>query len=306
MGIILLNWNGYQDTVDCLHSLESLTYPNYKVFVVDNASTDSSFSLLMEEIESGKLNLSISLIQSGGNLGFAGGNNVGILQAYQSGCEYIWLLNNDTEAHPDSLTPLVAEMEKDQKIGIIGSKIYYYNSDVIWYAGGEVNEWLGSVNHPGLRERDQGQFARQREVGFVTGCSLLLRRELIDTVGLMREDYFLYYEETDWNIRARQQGWKVVYCPASIIYHKVSLASGGEQNIAPYVDYYDIRNGFHMVINTHGLKRWPTAFPYMIWKLVKKIGKVLLKNNNKRIRIQYLFRGFWDGLMYKRGKHPVL
>ena len=306
VGIILLNWNGYQDTYDCLKSLESLSYPNFKVYVVDNLSSDDSYARLLEDHHNGEFKIPVDLIQSGGNLGFAGGNNIGIQAAYESGLEYIWLLNNDTVVDPYALTSLVIEMEKDQKIGIIGSKIYYYNTNLIWFAGGEVNEWFGSVNHPGLREKDEGQFNQLREVDFITGCSLLLRKELIETVGYMREDYFLYYEETDWNVRARQTGWKIVYCPQSIVYHKVSLSSGGEKNISPYVDYYDIRNGFHLILNTYGWSRVPTAFSSMIWKSVKKTLKIILKYNNKGKRIHYLFMGIWDGCRLKRGKHPVL
>ena len=132
-----------------------------------------------------------------------------------------------------ALTTLINQMEKDEQIGIIGSKIYYDQTPIIWFAGGEVNEWLGSVHHPGLREKDEGQFDQVREVDFITGCSLLLRKEVIDTVGFMREDYFLYFEETDWNVRARQKGWKIVYCPESIVFHKVSLSSGGNKIFHP-------------------------------------------------------------------------
>lgn len=302
--IILLNWNAYKDTYECLKSLEQLQ-GNFSVFLVDNDSQDDSYFKLLEDDKVGEFQLPITFIQSGGNLGFAGGNNVGIARAYIEGFDYFWMLNNDTVADPLALEALRQEMDKDESIGIVGSKILYYRSDRIWFAGGKVNKWTGSTHHIGYCEEDCGQHNQVKEVDFITGCSLFFRRELIDDIGMMSEDYFLYYEETDWNIRARKKGWKVVYAPESVIYHKVSMSSGGEGNFSPYVDYYYIRNPYYMAKRAMDFQAKSIAFLVLVYNTVKKGLKVILrKQDRKKVRFRYIYQGFLDACRMNMGKHP--
>lgn len=291
VAIIILNWKAYQETFECLVSLEKLYYKNFTVFLVDNDSQDGSFEKLQKDTEDGKLKSDIVFLQSGGNLGFAGGNNVGILKAYASNYSYYWMLNNDTVVDKDSLTYLVDELDSHDDVGIAGSKIYYYNSDIIWFAGGKVNTYTGNTTHVGLREQDKGQFNCRQETDYITGCSLFFRKNLIDTIGLMKEDYFLYFEETDWNLRAKANNWKIVFVPQSKIYHKISLSSGGEKNPAPFIAYYDIRNAFLMIKRTqHGFKI-VTAFIYKCFKAMKKITKIFLLNQSDKIlRLKYILK----------------
>ncbi|MGG3832885.1 glycosyltransferase family 2 protein [Geobacillus thermocatenulatus] len=263
VAIIILNWNAYDDTFECLKSLEHLTYPYFHVFLVDNASQDGSFDKLQQDYNDGKFHLSITFIQTGENLGFAGGNNVAIREAYKQGYQYFWLLNNDTVVDPNALTPLVETLENDKQVGIVGSKIYYYGTNKIWFAGGKVNTWTGKTKHIGIKEEDVGQYDQVKEVDYITGCSLGFRREVLETVGYMCEDYFLYYEETDWNVRANQYGWEIKYVPQSRVHHKVSASSGGEKNLSPIVAFYDIRNGYWFVKRTQKRKlKTFTAFCY--------------------------------------------
>ncbi|BBW97701.1 glycosyltransferase family 2 protein [Geobacillus sp. FSL W8-0032] len=285
VAIIILNWNAYNDTFECLKSLEHLTYPHFHVFLVDNASQDGSFDKLQQDYKDGKFHIPITFIQTGANLGFAGGNNVAIKQAYHQGYQYFWLLNNDTVVDPNALTPLVETLENDKQVGIVGSKIYYYGTNKIWFAGGKVNTWTGKTKHIGIKEEDVGQYDQLREVDYITGCSLGFRREILETVGYMCEDYFLYYEETDWNVRAKLYGWKIKYVPRSLVHHKVSASSGGEKNLSPIVAFYDIRNGYWFVKRTQENKlRIFTAFCYAYYKALKKVLKVFIMNQNRKRR----------------------
>lgn len=292
VAIIILNWNAYDDTFECLKSLEHLTYPYFHVFLVDNASQDESFEKLQQDYKNGKLNVPITFIQTGANLGFAGGNNVAIKEAYNQGYQYFWMLNNDTVVDPNALTPLVEVLEKDKQVGIVGSKIYYYGTNKIWFAGGIVNTWTGTTKHIGIKEEDKGRYDQVQEVDYITGCSLFFRKDLIETVGYMKEDYFLYYEETDWNVRASQKGWKIIYNPSSVVYHKVSMSSGGEKKIAPYVEFYDIRNGYWLIKNTQNKIKRYTALYYAYFKALRKVLKIFVYNMpNKYIRLKYINNG---------------
>lgn len=303
VAIVILNWNSYELTFDCLKSLENINYPSFEIFLVDNDSQDNSYDKLINDYKNGSFKLTIHFIQSGGNLGFAGGNNVAIKQAYSNKFDYFWMLNNDTEVMPDSLQSLVDEIDKDSTIGIVGSKILYFNTNKIWYAGGTINTWTGKTTHIGYKEEDNGQYNNVKDVEYMTGCSLLFRRELIDAVGLMKEDYFLYYEETDWNIRASKQGWRIRYVPKSLVYHKVSISSGGENNLSPYVEYYYIRNSYVMIRRTQSLLKSIVASLLLIWKLIKGHLKILLKNQNqKKIRSKLIFRAIKDSYLMKTGK----
>lgn len=305
VAIILVNWNAYTDTIECLKSINELTNANFKVFLVDNGSTDYSYNKFEKYLlnEGKELTYEISLIDSKGNLGFAGGNNVGLKQAYEEGFEYFWLLNNDTTVESNALSVLVDYLEEHKEVGVTGSKIYYYGTNKIWFAGGTVNTKLGKSKHIGMRENDEGQFDSIREVDYITGCSLCFRKEVLEDTGYMNEDYFLYYEETEWNIRIRKNNWSIKYVPESVVHHKVSFASGGENNLAPYVTYYEIRNAFVMIRRTQDKLSILTAFLFIFYKIFKKHVKIILKNENRKLeRSRLSMRAVKDALGMKMGK----
>lgn len=295
VAIIIVNWNGWQDTLSCLDSISSLAYSNYHVFLVDNHSSDKSYESLNHHIiAEHKYSFPITIMQTEENLGFAGGNNFAIRKAVQEGFDFFWMLNNDTVVDCNSLTFLCDQLKTDPTIGIVGSKIYYYNSKKIWFAGGLVNTWTGKSTHLGYMKDDSSKYSDFRQVDYITGCSLMFRKEVLEQIGYMREDYFLYYEETDWNLRAHKEGWKIVYVPDSHIYHKVSIASGGEKNLAPYVAYYDIRNAYWLIKRTQGGPKVITAYLFKYIKAAKKILKIYLFNQNKKSeRIQYILKGLF-------------
>jgi GT2 family glycosyltransferase len=232
--IIILNWNGWQDTIKCIESCLKLAYPRYRILIVDNDSTDGSMEKLHLRFPD------IDILQTGSNLGFAGGNNVGIRHAIEQGADYVWLLNNDTIVDPSALVELVNVAKERDSVGIVGSKIYFYSQpDVIWFAGGLIRKLRGTSIHRGHREKDEGQYNKISEVDYITGCSLLIKREVVAKVGLMDERFFLLFEEVDWNQRVKEQGYGILYVPFSKVWHKVSMSIGAD---SPAYFYYLIRN----------------------------------------------------------------
>lgn len=237
--VIILNWNGTHDTLECLDSLTKLEYDNYRILVVDNGSTESCLDQVKEK------HPMLELIQNTDNLGFAGGCNIGIQHALRNNASYVWLLNNDTVVEPVALHTLVDVTEEDPMCGIVGSKILYYdNRMTLNHVGGSINPWLGICEHVGFNEFDKGQHNKSFKVDYVTGCSLLARREMVDQIGLMDDRYFLYYEETDWCVRAQRAGWKVKVSPGSIVYHKVSRSIGKDN---PIQYFYFSRNSLRFI-----------------------------------------------------------
>jgi len=237
--VIVLNWNGQDDTLECLRSLQKLNYSNFEILVVDNGSTDGSEEVIRSSFPS------VRVIQTGRNLGYGGGNNVGIRFALSHGADYIWLLNNDTTVAPQALTSLVETAKADPKIAFVGSKIYFYDRpDVIWCVGGTIDLAAGGcTDHPGMHQEDKGQFNKISDVGYVSGCSLLADRAAIKAIGLLPEEYFLYFEETDWNLAAQRKGYRTVLAPASHVWHKYEESGDYKDRFI----YYSFRNRIHIV-----------------------------------------------------------
>jgi len=233
--IIVLNWNGLPDTLECLESLGRLEYRTCDVMVVDNGSTDGSVRAIREQFPH------VTVIENGENLGFAGGNNVGLRHALTRGLDYALLLNNDTVVSPDFLSLLLEATEADPAVGIAGPTIYYHDEpEAIWSAGGAIDWRRGKTSMLNLDERDTGQLGQvPREVDFVTGCALLVTRTVLERVGLLDERFFAYYEETEWCVRASRAGFKIVHVPQAHIWHKISPTARSD---SPLVHYYMTRN----------------------------------------------------------------
>lgn len=240
VSIVVLNWNGYKDTAECVQSLRKAVYPALETIVVDNGSTDGSFNALKRRFPSG-----VRFIGTGRNLGFAGGCNTGIRTALENGADYVLLLNNDTVVAPDFVSELVAAAEGEPRAGILCSKVYFHDRpDVIWYAGAYFNELLGWGRHLGFNRKDAGDSGTM-ETGRPTGCAMMVTRELCETTGLFDEDYFCYAEDLDWGMRAKKAGFKVLYVPSSKVWHKISASSGSVGAAAPL--YYSTRNTLRCV-----------------------------------------------------------
>lgn len=236
VAVIVVNWNNAQDTIDCVNSLKKINYKNFKVFLVDNGSTDGSLEKLRPFADE-----NIEIIETRQNLGFSGGNNVAVEKALAEKFDFILLLNNDTTVDPDFLSELVKVAEGDPKIGIVGSKIYFYdNPKRIWYGGGKFT-WFGGGRHLQYEEIDKNpEEINPKETGYMTGCSFLIKSEVVRKIGGLDERFFLYYEDTDWSLSTKEVGYKIVYAPSSKVYHKVSRTASQIGNHT--IHYYHIRN----------------------------------------------------------------
>lgn len=258
--IIVLNWNGKEDTLACLQSLERVGYSTYSVVLVDNASSDGT----VESV--GDLFPSVTTIRNSENLRFAGGNNVGIEYAMRMNADYILLLNNDTVVDQNFLDELVNAAESDSQIGIAGAKIFYYDEpDRIWYAGGRIEYWKGWISHIGIRERDAGQHDTPRDVGYITGCCMLVKRTVIEKIGKLDESFFIYGEDADWSIRAARAGFRLRYVPSSKVWHKVSSSSGG--NLSWFKNWNKLRGQLRLMVRYAKWYHW-CAIPFGLFSNV--------------------------------------
>lgn len=238
VSIVVLNWNGAIDTLACLNSLAALTYPNFNVVVVDNGSTDDSLARLRPY----KAPYPLTLLETGANLGFAEGNNVGVRAALDAGAEFVFLLNNDTEVDPGLVGELVTAATAYPEGGVFSAKIFYHaEPSKLWYAGAK---WLSDkqhFQHVGIGEIDDGKAHDEiAETDYASGCALFIRADVINKIGLMDPKFFLTYEESDWCYRARAAGYKILFVPAAKLWHKVSASFGGVES--PLQLYFYSRN----------------------------------------------------------------
>jgi len=233
--IIILNHNGREDTIECLESIKAQTYRNYKICIIDNASTDGSKEYFK------KYYSWVTLIENRANLGFAEANNIAIRQAMKTGFDNVLLVNNDTKLAPDMLSELIKPMKINSAIGIIGPKMYYYDkSNTLWFARGKMNWKTGVTSHIGGMKKDTGQYDEICDSDFISGCALLIHRNVISKIGLMDERYFYYQEDVDYCVKAIKAGFKSVVAPRAKLWHKVARTSGGSEN--PFGAFYKTRN----------------------------------------------------------------
>lgn len=263
--IIVLNWNNYHDSKTGIESLLKADYPNKQIVVVDNASTDNSGILLREDFPD------LLFIYNAENLGFARGCNVGIRAALQDkDAAYVLLFNNDAEATPNFLQKAVEVAESDKNIGLVGGKILRSpECKKIWYAGGYVDVWRCQGVTRGWGEIDRGQYDRGEEVDFVTGALMLIRREVLEKVGLLPEEYFFGVEEFDYSVAVKRAGYSLYYVPDFLVYHRGDGSHGNYDPKYAYI-YYRQKLIFMEKYLPKGL------FPF--WKIAFKLyGKFIFK-----------------------------
>jgi GT2 family glycosyltransferase len=266
VSIVIVNWNGASDTVECLESLQKIVYPSHDVVVVDNGSSGDDVHVLRA-----KFSDHVAVIQNDRNYGFAEGSNIGMrhaLKAYNPA--YLLLLNNDTVVGPGFLNELVAAAEDDHSIGILGPKILYHDhdgrSDAVWFTGGGIRWW-----HPKIwRFLDLGgQGPKRISVDWVSGAAMLIRVSMIDRVSLLDSGYFFSHEDIDYCLRARRHHFKVVYVPTSVIWHKVgrsrSMADPAYANLR--LEYRLIKRNasapvyvYHLLLLPLVLLKWGFSF----------------------------------------------
>jgi GT2 family glycosyltransferase len=232
----VLNWNGYSDTIECLNSLLNARYGDLEIILVDNGSTDGSGSMLKSEF------WNITYVETGENLGYAGGNNAGIELALRNGAELLLIVNNDVTLQPEAISALVDAAAANPGAGILGCIVYRADDpDVIEHAGAKAAPTLGYHGRPrGMGQVDRGQFQSIEEVDWVTGCALMLTRDLVESVGWFDPDFFCYCEDMDLCLRGRKGGYSVLSVPGAKAWHKGFASSGGEASSMPI--YYYVRN----------------------------------------------------------------
>ena len=317
--VVLVNYNGWRDTIECLESLLRSDYPDFRVIVCDNASPNDSFSRMLawangaeqpaavsgpmgcysvpplpkplrHEVLAGdrparQIDVPLAFVRIASNLGFAGGCNVGIRYALADpATACVWLLNNDTVVPPDSLSRAMAKMQATPHAGMCGSSLLFYDRPLMVQAagGGILNKWTGTTRGLGafhdLASIDESDALRHLD--YIAGAALLVSRPFLETVGLMNEDYFLYYEELDWARRASGR-FTLAYAKDSIVYHKEGGSIGTSSDPAqrsPLADAYGVRNRIRFM-----RRFYPFALPSVYLALVGAIVNRLRRGQADRI-----------------------
>ncbi|MCL5072454.1 MAG: glycosyltransferase family 2 protein, partial [Actinobacteria bacterium] len=231
VAIVILNFKVRKEALNCIASVKKSDYEQTEIILVDNNSGDG----IETEVQKDK---SIMFIQSGANLGYTGGNNLGIKKALDSRADYIFILNPDTEIEKDTIKNLV-EVAESQNAGISGPKILFEDRKTIWYAGGimDMDNVLGS--HRGVDEKDDGQYDTIEETEFVTGGAMFVKREVFEKVGIFDDKYFMYLEDSDLCLRAKKMGYKILYNPKAVVFHENAKSAGLGSALQ---DYFITRN----------------------------------------------------------------
>ncbi len=269
VAVVVLNWNGWQDTLACLASLQRLDYSHFNLLVVDNGSTDGSVAYIQNAMPS------VELLQSGANLGFGGGCNVGIRHVLARGADYVWLVNSDSTVDPHALSALVQVADQNPELGSVGSVLYEADkrAQIQLWGGGRINLWLGQSRHrlsPG-------------PLDFISGASLLLRCAALEEVGLFDEaTFFMYWEDADLAFRLRRAGWTSGVAGKSSVWHKQSASLGKG---SPLLDQYFTQSGVRF------LRRYaPIPFIPVSLMLCRMLAKRVLIGDMRRV--QAVLKGF--------------
>lgn len=277
VSVILVNYNGGKYNIECIESILKSTKDNFtiEIIVVDNGSCDKSINEIRK-----KYNEDVKIIELNDNLGFAVANNIGIKYSIENNTDFILLLNNDTIIEKDMINILYNEAIKNKDSIVVPKIMYYDHKDTIWSAGGEVDWNKGITLHYGMDEKDdKGQYDTIKEISFGTGCCMFIPIDVINKVGFLEEKYFLYYEDTDYCIRIKKLGYRILYIPKAKMYHKVTASSGGVES-SSYI-YYLNRNRLYFNKKYNNKKRY---LVYIVFAYLYKIIKWMLKGKFELIK----------------------
>jgi len=288
VAVIMINYNGFSDTRECLESLYATVYPSYRVFLIDNGSSNHEADKL-EEL----YGQSVTLIRSAMNLGFAGGNNAGILAALESfDPDYYLFLNNDTTVDPEFIDHLVAAAEVNPEVGALVGKIKLYNDPTkIESTGLNFSWWRGQSYRRSFRSYDIGHDIIKDVDGASTN-DFMVSRQAVQDVGLFDNDFFIYHDDIDYCIRLKQAGYRILFVPASRIYHKVG-ASTKSSGIAYY---YLARNNLKLMRKHTRGWRWWRFLAYFLGFHIWAIAVAYLVYHRRWIIVRKHFEGVWEGI----------
>ena len=292
--IVVLNWNSYPDTLRCIQSLSQQTYPNIRIRVIDNGSTDGSPAALKQ------LGDRVTLIESTKNLGYTGGNNLAMAQALAEGADYIWLLNNDAVAEPDTLARLVAACEADPGVGLI-SPLVCDDQDraTVHFAGA-----LFDVSAPSYRPTDDPAQGRQWHIEHpehiaLWGTAMLARRSVVEKIGLLDDRIFAYWEDIDYSIRSAQAGFRNAVDFKSVIYHPAKPTITSPKEVTPYYFYFMTRNEFIMWRKFCSLQNYIRSIKWTVHRQLHQIDRM----RDSPPHVDAVIAGIWDGVLGRGGAY---
>ncbi len=294
---IVLSWNGREDTLRCLESLTRAAHPDLAIVCVDNGSNDGSQTAISEQFPQ------VALIEAGANLGYAGGNNLGIRHALEHGAKWVMLVNNDATVAADVVEGFMRAAHERPRAGILAGKVYFADRpQTIWFAGQRVRERSGYSGRPrGYGRPDGPRYRRVESTGRAVGALMAISREAIDAVGLLDEGLFAYVEDVDWALRVRSAGMEVVFAPGARAWHSVSASTGGEA-ASTHTLYYGVRNTV-VVLE----RRWPLGAPGSALRraaILATFSLHALTRSDRRAALNAVRAGFSDARHGQLGLRP--
>lgn len=296
--LIVLNWNGREDTIRCLESLAQIARPDVAVVCVDNGSSDGSQQAISERFPA------VTLIEAGANLGYSGGNNLGIRHALENGAAWIVLVNNDATVAPDVIDGFERALKARPHAGILAGKVYFAERpSTIWFAGQRVRMLLGYSGRPrGYGRPDGPRYEQVQSTDRAVGALMALSREALEAVGLLDEELFAYVEDVELAIRVREAGFEVVFAPAARAWHRVSASSGGEA-ASTHTLYYGVRNTV-VVLERHR-SLGPLGGALRRWLIVATFGLHALTRADRRAALAAVWTGYADARAGVLGPRPA-
>jgi GT2 family glycosyltransferase len=290
--VLIINWNLKDDTAECLHSVVRSDYTDYRILVVDNGSDDGSPDYLQG------LFPAVDMIINPTNLGFAKACNIGIRRALRQQADYMFLLNNDTVVDGDMLRRLVETAQSAGRVGIVAPKILYYRQKAqIWHLGGRMHRWLPVPLTLGRNEPDDGRFCEPFDVDYVAFCGALIKRSVLEAIGLLDERFFFTYEDSDFCRRARDAGYRIVCEPRARLWHKVSVSAEKDSINVRYLKSKS-RAMFYR-LHPHGPHPWLTT-AYVCSSTLATAAASILRGNMPAARAT--MRGLYHGYRVELGK----
>ncbi|MGH3628801.1 MAG: glycosyltransferase family 2 protein [Sciscionella sp.] len=295
---IVLSWNGREDTLRCIESLTRIQRPDLHVICVDNGSSDGSAQAVRERFPD------VTLIEAGENLGYAGGNNLGLRHALDRGAHWIVLVNNDATVAPDVIDGFERAIAVRPGAGILAGKVYLADRpDTIWFAGQRVNTLLGYSGRPrGYGHLDDARYTQVTSTDRAVGALMAISREALDAVGLLKEDLFAYVEDVDLALRVREVGFEVVFAPEARAWHRVSASTGGEA-ASTHTLYYGVRNTVTVLERHRPLGRWGNRARRAV--ILATFGLHALTRPDRRAALAAVRTGFADARAGRLGARPA-
>jgi GT2 family glycosyltransferase len=294
---IVLSWNGREDTLRCLESLTRVEHPDLGIVCVDNGSADGTQRAVRERFPQ------VILIEAGANLGYSGGNNLGLRYALEHGARWMMLVNNDAIVAPDVIAGFERVAEEHPRTGILAGKVYFADRPrTIWFAGQRVSELLGYSGRPrGYGRTDGPRYEEVCSTDRAVGALMAVSREAIDAVGLLDEDLFAYVEDVDWALRVRDAGFEISFAPHARAWHRVSASTGGEAT-STHTLYYGVRNTVIVLERRRPLGTVGNALRRV--SILAAFTLHALTRPNRREALRAVREGFSDARSERLGPRP--